>query len=66
PTPTPTPTPTLQGSQAWRVVIRVGNQQLDRVVIADNLVDAASTASDSQRAGVQGEVVSVTWVGELL
>jgi hypothetical protein len=64
--PTPAPsTPRLQGSQAWKVTIRVGNQQLERVVIADNLVDAAAAASDSG-SKLKGEVVSVSWVGALL
>jgi len=67
PEATPAPSaPGLQGSQAWKVAIRVGNQQFERVVVADSLVDAARAASDTGRSGLAGEVIAVNWVGELL
>lgn len=61
-----TETPAAEGQQAFRVSILVGEREIERVVLADDLVDAARAGARAARTDVGGELVAVRWVGALL
>jgi len=58
-----TPIGPFNGAQAWRVTIANGTGEQERVVVADNLIDAATRATQSANGG---RVTSIAWVAEVL
>lgn len=56
-----TPVPTT-GAKAWKVTIRTGQGEAERVVVADGLVQAATLAEQAS----PGQVVGIHLVGDVL
>ena len=63
--PAPATTSASAGSQAWRIEVTLGAEVLKRIVIADNLVQAAARATELA-GSAHGTVTGVHALGEVL
>lgn len=63
PLPLPMPVVGSDGQQAWRVRWRTDTGEVDRIMLADDLVDAATKL---RTAGLAGAVTHLSFAGELL